>query len=354
MLASCLLPLAALAGPAKVTLVTDSGDTFLTDTARVEPAKGSKAGSLNLSGERIALSGDSYAVSVGRRVAVVTRTAQETSVRLFDTDGRSVWQTSVTAGLKVLPFGQAVAAYQPSLHMPGVRYSVDVVSVKGTTRVEKPGRLIHDIFSLEDHLVISSVDAEAGTVDTDVIDASGEVRWTFTHPGASGPRVAVHGNRAAEVSSGQPDSVIQVSELDTSETASMTVPGAMSNVAFLTDASAILVWGSHTTTLLDMGVQRILWQTTLPASGRPYPTQLNGVASLVTPVAGTVAMVAREKTVDEAWDVNVLFFDVGNGTITETRKLYSDEKPPTLVMRFPEGSKERLVLPHRVYEVEAQ
>jgi hypothetical protein len=65
-------------------------------------------------------------------------------------------------------------------------------------------------------------------------------------------------------------------------------------------------------------------------------------------------MVAREKTVDEAWDVNVLFFDVGNGTITETRKLYSDEKPPTLVMRFPEGSKERLVLPHRVYEVEAQ
>jgi hypothetical protein len=353
MLASCLLPVVALAGPAKVTLVTDSGDTFLTDTARMQPAQDSKAGSLNLSGKQVSLSGDSYAVSVGRRVAVVTRTARETSVQLFDADGSTIRQTSVAPGRKVLPFGQAVAVYEPSLHEPGVPYSVDVMSSQGTTRVEKPGRLIHDIFALEDHVVISSVDADAGTVDTDVIDGAGQIRWSFSRSGRSNPRVAVQGNRAVAVYADRPESAVEVSELG-GGVARLAIPGLMSNVAFLSDGSAILAWGSHTTTLLDIGAQRVLWQQTLPASGKPYPTQLNGVTSLVTPIAGTVAMVAREQSADGAWDVQLVFFDVGSGSIAETRALYRDAQPPTLVRRFEADAKERLVLPHRVYEIEAQ
>ena len=354
MLAGCLFSIAALAGPAKVTLIDESSSTFLTDEVRVRPAGDTAEGRLELLGVQVALPRDSYALSVGRRVAVVTRTPQETSVRLLEADGSTVRQTTVAPDRKVLPFGEAVAAYQPSLHEPGVPYRVDILSSGGTTSIERANRLINDIYALEDYLVISSADADARTVETSVIDDSGQIRWGFNRSGPAFPRVAVRGARAAAVYPGRPESVVELSNRDTGELARLAVPGVMTSVAFLSDGSAILVWGNHTTTLLDVDAQRILWQTNLPASGKPYPTQLAGATSLATPVGGVVAMIARERAAGDTWDVNLVLFDLGDGSIVEERNLYRDAMPPASVRRFPEGAKERLVLPHRVYEVEAQ
>lgn len=360
------------AAPPTVILVRTDGDTKIADLLPAEQRK--------LETRKLAAKAETAKPS-----AIVTKN----EVRFVAADGQTLKTVQRPPDMKapgqqvdVILFGRGAAYYLSSLHQPGSPYDLLVMSAKSEKRVKRAG---HTIFSISvagdddsgaQYLAVQSMQIWRGTWRhevsgehhriyavpprppgdgwrVEVFRDDGEVAWEF--PGMEATGIAVRGDRAVAVRAGR-RSTVKTANRTRGRIAELRVDNTLHNAAFLSDGSAILLWGSGdapAAVLVDLEGTHVLWKTLLDHEGGFYPRQLSSTSS-VLPVSGTVSTVARKQMDDkDRWQVRLYSLDIKTGAVVAVTPLFEQTGQDGIVLmsRHRDGDKERLSIGSREYEL---
>ncbi|MDX1388247.1 MAG: hypothetical protein R3344_03605 [Acidobacteriota bacterium] len=338
----------AVGAEPSLTLVGESSDRYLTDLVSISPAPAAGLRELKrAAGGSISLGAGESAHFSGTGVLTIARGRDETEVSVLDSAGRELWRTAVAPDAGVVSFGSAVASIPRNPHEPGVPYRIDIASPRGTARVERSSRTIATIRSLDRHLVVSSVasDGSPGTT-TEVIDGSGTVAWVFEFERTVQPRVVVSGENAVALYPGRA-SVVRLARDGRPLTEIVLGERRLTDVAFVGEDSDVILWGDREILRLRVADSAILWRSRLESTD----DLLSSDASTIAVIDGIVGMPARHRNAGSDRRVDLVLVNLADGTVAGRQSLHETPARPTHVRRFERGDRERLVFPHRVYEL---